>query len=161
MTTRYIIMAISREEAKNAHRTRYFTGKQCKQGHVSERLVINYSCCECNKNRVKKHQEKYPELWRNYVRNWRKNNPQKAQENYRRAGRKRQNLPEPTRAEPPVCEICCEPPSGRDRALCLDHDHATGLFRGWICRKCNSGLGNFRDSIELLNTAISYLKSVN
>lgn len=31
------------------------------------------------------------------------------------------------------CAIC----GGRDSQKVLDHDHATGLARGWICRSCN------------------------
>ena len=40
----------------------------------------------------------------------------------------------------------------------LDHDHKTEKFRGWLCKKCNTGLGNFGDSIEGLKKAIRYLE---
>ena len=39
-----------------------------------------------------------------------------------------------------------------------DHDHQSLTFRGWLCRKCNLGLGNFNDSIERMQNAIEYLK---
>lgn len=28
---------------------RFFTGKECKKGHISEILVSSYECCECNR----------------------------------------------------------------------------------------------------------------
>ena len=40
---------------------------------------------------------------------------------------------------------------------CLDHDHITGLFRGWVCMKCNIGLGALQDNTQILNNAIEYL----
>lgn len=41
--------------------------------------------------------------------------------------------------------------------LIVDHDHKTNKVRGLLCQSCNSGLGLFKDSIELLNKAINYL----
>jgi hypothetical protein len=34
------------------------------------------------------------------------------------------------------CEIC-----HKVKRLCLDHDWATGLVRGWLCVACNTKLG--------------------
>ena len=42
-------MTITRKEAKSKNITRYFTGKECKYGHISERMVASGRCCECDK----------------------------------------------------------------------------------------------------------------
>ncbi len=42
-----------------------------------------------------------------------------------------------------------------------DHDHGTDQFRAWLCNKCNLGLGNFNDDIELLKNCIAYLEKNN
>ena len=41
----------------------------------------------------------------------------------------------------------------------LDHDHKTGRPRAWICDSCNTGIGRFKDEIEILKNAIEYLKT--
>tara|TARA_R110002020_G_scaffold338122_1_gene553470 strand:+ start:198 stop:692 length:495 start_codon:yes stop_codon:yes gene_type:complete len=39
----------------------------------------------------------------------------------------------------------------------LDHDHKSKEFRGWLCQKCNKGLGAFNDNVNMLWNAIEYL----
>lgn len=55
-----------------------------------------------------------------------------------------------------LCAICRRQ-SDHGIRLSVDHDHSTGMIRGLLCRECNSGLGFFRDSPELLVRAIAYL----
>ena len=43
----------------------------------------------------------------------------------------------------------------------LDHDWKTGLFRGWICHKCNRALGMFGDNLDTLKRAFDYLRRHN
>jgi hypothetical protein len=50
------------------------------------------------------------------------------------------------------CEIC-----GVHAPLCWDHDHSTGAFRGWLCNRCNVGLG-FVETPNWLEKAQEYIK---
>lgn len=57
-----------------------------------------------------------------------------------------------------ACEICGRVPGAGEKANAYDHDHSTGAFRGWLCSNCNTGLGRFKDSPELLEKAADYLR---
>ena len=48
--------------------------------------------------------------------------------------------------------------NGHKFSMAVDHCHETGEIRALLCRKCNTGLGSFNDSQELLTKAIDYLK---
>ncbi len=52
-----------------------------------------------------------------------------------------------------TCEIC-----GTDKLLVIDHDHDTGLVRGTLCVKCNTGIGYFMESVPNLKAAIRYVQ---
>ncbi|MFC1920290.1 endonuclease VII domain-containing protein [Chloroflexota bacterium] len=61
--------------------------------------------------------------------------------------------------EPFECPICSKRTiAGITSKLVLDHNHSTGEVRGWICDSCNTGIGRFKDDIELIQKAIKYLK---
>ena len=56
------------------------------------------------------------------------------------------------------CAICkCDETDAFKGLLFVDHDHKTGKVRGLLCHHCNTALGKFRDSQEILNSAINYL----
>jgi hypothetical protein len=76
-------------------------------------------------------------------------------EKARAAARRRRGMPEPTRLAPPCCELCGRPPGAK--ALAADHDHTTGLFRGWICGGCNRGIGLLQDNAALIHKAADYV----
>lgn len=62
-----------------------------------------------------------------------------------------------------ACAICKQPEVAVIRnktiSLAVDHCHETGKARGLLCTKCNRGLGLFRDTPDILENAIQYLKS--
>ena len=44
------------------------------------------------------------------------------------------------------------------KRLVVDHDHKTGKIRSLLCTLCNTGIGQFKDDVELLKLAIKYLE---
>ena len=58
-----------------------------------------------------------------------------------------------------VCAICGTTDPGKYHGrFCVDHNHSTNEVRGLICHNCNSALGNFKDSVSVLLSAVDYLK---
>lgn len=59
------------------------------------------------------------------------------------------------------CAICgTTEPRGTSTAgrFYVDHNHETGEVRGLLCNDCNTALGLFKDSTELLARSIVYLQ---
>ena len=56
------------------------------------------------------------------------------------------------------CAICGKHQSILKRGLAVDHDHITGDVRGLLCPSCNLGLGMFKDTQDLLMSAVKYLQ---
>lgn len=65
------------------------------------------------------------------------------------------------------CAICKQPETkvtrrdGTVNALSIDHSHKTGKIRGLLCHACNSGIGLLKDSENVLQSAIEYLRRAN
>lgn len=62
------------------------------------------------------------------------------------------------------CKICGKPEvftssKGNVKSLAIDHHHESGRVRGLLCQKCNSAIGMLMDDIQLLESAIEYLKN--
>lgn len=51
-----------------------------------------------------------------------------------------------------LCELC-----HKREAICLDHDHQTGKFRGWLCHNCNRALAVLGDNEAGLLKCLNYL----
>lgn len=62
------------------------------------------------------------------------------------------------KAQKGMCKICGEHQSNLKTKLHVDHCHVTKKVRGLLCFNCNRGLGSFRDNVEWLAQAISYLE---
>jgi hypothetical protein len=61
------------------------------------------------------------------------------------------------KAQNNLCAICGK--KDLNHVLCVDHDHETGQVRGLLCKNCNIGLGNFKDDIKIIHSAIAYLQN--
>ena len=100
-------------------------------------------------------------------RRWTENNPERVRE-YRakdswtlakrcaRRGITPEELVDRYERQEECCAICKTEIELIDSAI--DHNHETGEFRGVLCKQCNRALGMFRDSPEILQSAIDYLK---
>jgi len=53
------------------------------------------------------------------------------------------------------CAICSRGFNGQYH---VDHCHESGKVRGLLCFTCNTALGKFMDSVEILESAIRYLR---
>ena len=56
------------------------------------------------------------------------------------------------------CLICGATQSVLGHKLAVDHNHTTGKIRGILCKSCNIGIGNLKDSPILLRQAADYLE---
>jgi len=139
------VKIISRKDAKSKGLKRYYTGKPCKRGHVSEHFVRG-SCVEC-------------ELLRDRKRNRVDNMTPEQIESRRKRDRianmtpeqiKRQNQRNRTRnsgftpelfdyayREQKGCCFLCGIELARDKVY-ADHDHDTKTPRALLCALCNS-----------------------
>ena len=55
-----------------------------------------------------------------------------------------------------LCKICGSD-EHRGKNWHTDHDHKTGKVRGILCNWCNTALGKFQESEDILKKAIAYL----
>lgn len=117
----------------------YITGRPCKNGHIARRYMKG-GCAMCADVR---HAE-WRATNRAYLRTFQR------KKNWARAGIK------PDRDCSAACECCGAFPTRK--ALCADHDHTTGKFRGWLCDNCNIAIANLGDSLSGARRAIVYLE---
>ena len=76
-----MLETITFSAAKAAGLKRYYTGKPCLRGHISERAVSGQSCLECKriKSASPESRDNRREYMREHMRRWRAENLSKAQ----------------------------------------------------------------------------------
>jgi hypothetical protein len=59
-----------------------------------------------------------------------------------------------------VCAVCGNPPTpeGRNKFLCVDHCHETGLVRGLLCTGCNAAAGMLREDPHIVRSLARYIE---
>lgn len=130
---------------KNAkQRIRYATNAEYKAYHSAK----NKKWREDNRDKMNAYQRKHRDKY-----------PKRSREMNTAQARVSRGLPTPSRSQPLVCELC-NSPNDSGRQLCLDHCHDSGAFRGWLCNRCNTGLGLIGDTVKSLERALAYLKAV-
>lgn len=144
-------------------------GTPCPQGHVGPRTA-GRRCAECRRIRAAAWRAANADKVRARRLRWEAKNVDKraAQERLRSVdrwatepgkghGRTRAEIAERLARQGGACACCGKPDlSGQDRHG--DHDHATGAFRGVLCRRCNTGIGMLGDTLDGLRAAICYLE---
>lgn len=56
------------------------------------------------------------------------------------------------------CSICGVHEEELKKSLAVDHCHNTGIIRGLLCKSCNTGIGNFKDDVDIMKKAIEYIE---
>jgi hypothetical protein len=77
-----IYQIISRPEAKEQGLKRYFTGKACKHGHITERWTVGGDCVGCRLVTTKNIDQPPTVSRKEYNKKWRIDNPEKAKKFY-------------------------------------------------------------------------------
>lgn len=133
-------------------------GERPSESHQLRRMdkFGNYSPENCKWVEIKPDQDRAE-----YAREWRNNNPDKVKNTELRArfGITLEDYNSMIEKQGGVCAICGKEEPYNGYSLSVDHCHATGKVRGLLCSNCNRAIGLFKDSLEVIEKAISYLES--
>ena len=155
---------ISKKEAKEQGSIFYFTGKPCKYGHLSYRMVTGGVCRECRDIKSSKHRNENREAHNKYCRDKKREsyNPEKRRESYIKNNRIGMLQAAKTRAKnknlsftitiddviiPTMCPILNIPLDYRDRL------HAPSLDR------IVNNLGYVKGNVQVISSKANRLKN--
>jgi len=155
--------AKSWSEARDNGDRYYFTGKECKHGHISPRITSSHGCYVClrskdedtnNKARARRDADPIRERIKRMNREFNRSYGI-SYDDFREIIKKQNNK----------CAICgvdetavdVSKKRGQLTNFACDHDHMTGDVRGALCDKCNTAIGLMDDDKTRLKKAIEYL----
>lgn len=131
--------------------------------HPNCKYGVGHKCRQCEKAYHKNYREKNCKKHRAAAIAWYRANTERAKmtkaDNNLHARYKisRKELKRLISVQNGLCAICGMECDTHSR-LSVDHCHITGRIRGLLCRRCNSGLGFFKDSVDRLQAAVKYLQ---
>lgn len=96
--------------------------------------------------KAKKYHAEHPGRTKKFNRLW----------NLKRYGLDAEAFAQMLTAQGGICQICGKTDAGR--RLCIDHCHTTGKVRALLCRRCNTGIGQFLDDADYMLRASLYLQ---
>lgn len=160
---------ITKQEAKRLGLIRFFTGEPCKHSHVSERRVSSGECIECNLISARKHKatEKWVSRRAERIEGKKKTGEWQlyCRDKHLRLkyGLSQVAVEAMAKAQNNGCAICGtaitpEYTGSTDTTAHVDHNHRTGKVRGLLCHHCNKAIGHFKENINIMQNAISYLR---
>lgn len=99
---------------------------------------------------------------KDYLREYRKNNPEILQKWRRQFKLKKYGITieeynKLLEEQDGCCKICGKYFTEYKRDFSVDHNHTTGKVRGLLCNSCNTGIGLLGEDIDILIKAIKYL----
>lgn len=158
----------NRERFKEQAKQHYLTNKEkvlertkrYRESHREQENAYRKEYKRRNREKYKQYnrdwEDRNPEWRKNYEREYRKRHPNiRRKSMYKmRYGITLDEYETMLQRQNGVCAIC------KNGSLCyltVDHDHATGMVRGLLCKSCNTMLGLAGDSVLILKSAEAYL----
>ena len=138
---------ISRAEARAQGLSEYYTGKPCKHGHLTVRVVLDAKCRQCKRDRNNRPSEAVKASRA-------RRGP--AYHLARTYGITVDDVEALIAEQGGNCKTCERPFVGRPH---VDHCHTSGKVRGLLCGPCNRALGLIRDEVSTLSRMIDYLRA--
>ena len=117
----------------------YKSDRSCPKGH-DERFISSNNCVECSRQQMLKRSKKAK--WSRIRKIY---------------GLEEHECVKMMADQNGKCAICLVVLT--DKNSHIDHCHDSGKVRGFLCGRCNQGIGLFDESEELLLSAINYIRS--